>query len=152
MMSQHGIPKPVYHAMKMLRDAGDERLDLGCDATAGEVGYAAFRKDNELQVLLFRQKMKNLELPPEPVHLCITGWEGNAAVTVRRVDENHGNPLKLWEEMGKPVELNRAEVEELKNRSAVEEEIWPASVQDGCVLLNAELGVNDVYFFTIRKA
>ena len=152
MMSQHGIPKPVYHAMKMLRDAGDERLDLGCDATAGEVGYAAFRKDNKLQVLLFRQKMKNLELPPEPVHLCITGWEGNAAVTVRRVDENHGNPLKLWEEMGKPVELNRAEVEELKNRSAVEEEIWPASVQDGCVLLNAELGVNDVYFFTIRKA
>ena len=31
MLSQSGIPKPVYHAMKMLADAGDERLrDVAC--------------------------------------------------------------------------------------------------------------------------
>ncbi len=55
----------VYHAMKMLADAGDERLDLGPDATGGEIGIAAFRKEQDMQVLLFRQKMKNLDLPKE---------------------------------------------------------------------------------------
>ena len=43
--------KPVYHAMKMLKDAGPERLDLGEDATKGEIGYAAFRGEGKLQVL-----------------------------------------------------------------------------------------------------
>ena len=59
MLTQSGIPKPVYHAMKMLADAGDQRIDLGGDATWGEIGIAAFKGNDAIQVLVFRQKMKN---------------------------------------------------------------------------------------------
>ena len=73
-------------------------------------------------------------------------------VTVRRVDEDHGNPLKMWEEMGKPLSLNRAEVSALKEKSDVLPESWPFAWENGCLTLEGELGVNDVYFFEIQEA
>ena len=150
MLTQNGIPKPVFHAMKMLADAGDDRLDLGPDATCGEIGIAAFRKKQSTQVLLFRQKMKNLDLPKEKAVVRLEMPAAPAKVTLRRIDESHGNPLRLWEEMGKPVSLNRAEVEVLKEKSDVRPEPFPFAWENGILTLDAELGVNDVYFFEIQ--
>ena len=150
MLTQNGIPKPVYHAMKMLADAGEMRLDLGEEATKGEVGIGAFRQGQDTQVILFRQKMKNLNLPKEKATVRLELDQKPRRVLMRRVDEEHGNPLRLWEEMGSPVSLNRQEVEALKEKSAVEpsecETVW----KDGVLTLEAELGVNDVYFFEIK--
>lgn len=148
-ITQNGIPKPVYHAMKMLADAGDERLDLGPDATKGEIGVAAFRKGEGIQVMLFRQKMKNLDLPAEEAVIRIELPAKPGKVTLRRVDENHGNPLRLWEEMGKPNDLTPREAEDLKAKSAVAPEAWPFEYEGGVLTLKAALGVNDVYFFEI---
>ena len=149
MLSQSGIPKPVYHAMKMLADAGDERLVLGENATWGEIGIAAFRQSGDMQVLLFRQKMKNLDLPGEKAVVKIELSRAPKQVLLRRVDESHGNPLRLWEEMGRPRDLNRQEVEELKRQSAVTDESWPFAFENGILTLEAELGVNDVYYFQV---
>ena len=149
MLSQSGIPKPVYHAMKMLADAGNERLVLDENATWGEIGIAAFKKEQDTQVLLFRQKMKNLDLPKEKAIVKIELPQVPKQVLLRRVDEEHGNPLKLWEAMGSPRDLNRQEVEQLKQQSAVTDENWPFAYENGVLTLEAELGVNDVYFFQI---
>ncbi len=150
MLTQHGIPKPVYHAMKMLHDAGDKRLDLGAEATNGEIGYAAFRKGDALQILLFRQKMKNLSIAKEPVRVLVETGTSPLSVTVRRIDETHGNPLKLWEEMGCPENLSQHEIRTLYEESNVKEESWPFKMQDGNIILDASLGVNDVYFFELK--
>ena len=152
MLTQHGIPKPVYHAMKMLTDAGDARLDLGPDATRGEFGVAAFRKDADVQVLLFRQRMKNESLPPERVRVEVEVDGEPSALSLRRVDETHGNPLAVWEGMGRPVALNRAEEERICCESDVVEEPWPFALEDGRACFEAELGVNDVWFFTLKNA
>ena len=151
MLTQHGIPKPVYHALRMLREAGDARVDLGPEATLGEIGCAAFRGDGETQVLLFRQRMKNLELPAEKARIAVELPKAPAAVTVRRIDETHGNPLKLWQEMGSPVQLTPAEVEGLKTRSAVTDEPLSAAYEDGVLSAEVELGVNDVAFIRIKE-
>ncbi len=150
MISQNGIPKPVYYAMKMLADAGNERIDLGEDATSGEIGAAAFKGSAGTDVLLFRQKMKNLDLPKKEAIVKLEMDKAPESVTVRRVDEEHGNPLRIWEEMGKPVSLNKKEVEDIKARSTVTEEPWPFTYEDGILSVKAELGVNDVYFIRIR--
>ena len=152
MLTQSGIPKPVYHALKMLADAGDERLVLGDDATWGEIGIAAFKKGDDTQVLLFRQKMKNLDLPKERTTVTIELPEAPKKVLLRRVDEEHGNPLRLWEAMGKPQALNRQEVRKITEESAVVDEEVPFEYKDGALRLEAELGVNDVYFFQIEMA
>ena len=150
-LTQSGIPKPVYYGMKLLADAPDTRLDLGEDATDGEIGIAAFRGERETHVLLFRQKMKQLDLEKEEAVVRVELPEKPRRVTLRRIDEEHGNPLKLWEEMGRPDYLNRAEVEELKARSAVNAEDWPFDWADGVLTIRAALGVNDVYGFVIES-
>ena len=151
MLTQHGIPKPVYYAMKLLADAPDTRIDLGPDATDGELGIAAFEGNNETHVLLFRQKMKNLELPKEEAVIRLAMAQRPEGVTLRRVDESHGNPLRLWEEMGSPEQLTPAEVEGIRARSEVRAEDWPFEWADGVLTLKAQLGVNDVYGFVIRS-
>lgn len=150
LLSQNGIPKPVYHAMKLLADAPDMRIDLGPDATDGEIGVAAFTDEKQMHVLLFRQKMKNLDFPKEEAVVRIECAEKPTRVTAKRIDEEHGNPLKLWEEAGRPQYLNQGEVEELKRRSAVESEDWPFDWNDGVLTIRAALGVNDVYGFVIE--
>ncbi|MBR2602981.1 MAG: hypothetical protein IKE08_09885, partial [Clostridia bacterium] len=73
-----------------------------------------------------------------------------AAVLSRAIDEDHGNPLKLWQEMGSPLSLNKAEVRNLTIRSAVEDAPLPFDYSDGTLKLSAELGVNDVVFITVQ--
>ena len=151
MLTQNGIPKPVYHAMKLLADAPDTRVDLGPGALAGEIGAAAFEGNGQTHVILFRQKMKNLDLPGEEAVVRLACATRPERVTVRRIDEDHGNPLKLWRQMGSPDALNRAEVEALKAQSAVRAEAWPFTWEDGMLTLRAALGVNDVYGFVIES-
>lgn len=94
--------------------------------------------------------MKNLDLPKEEAVVRIECAEKPCGVTLRRIDEEHGNPLRLWEKMGRPDYLNRAEIEELKAKSAVEPEPWPFEWADGVLTLRVALGVNDVYGFVIE--
>ena len=61
-----------------------------------------------------------------------------------------GNPLKLWEEMGRPESLNRGEAQALTDQSCVRPENWPFTWENGTLTIRAELGVNDVYGFVIR--
>ena len=150
MITQNGIPKPVYHAMKLLADAPDTRIDLGAEALDGEIGAAAFEGNGETHVILFRQKMKNLDLPRAAAVVRLTCANKPKSVPLRRIDADHGNPLKLWEAMGRPDALNRAEVEALKEKSAVRPEKWPFTWEDGVLTVRAELGVNDVYGFVIE--
>jgi len=150
MLTQSGIPKPVYHAMKMLADAPDQRIDLGADSTNGEIGIAAFEGPEETHILLFRQKMKDLPLEKEEAVVHLDWTEKPNEVIAKRIDEDHGNPLKLWEEMGSPDYLNRQEVSDLIQHSAVHCEAWPFDWDNGMLTVKAKLGVNDVYSFMIR--
>ena len=72
------------------------------------------------------------------------------SVTVKRIDETHGNPLRIWEEMGAPEMLTQAETESIREQSAMRPEAWPFEWKDGILTVRAQLYVNDVYGFVIR--
>lgn len=150
MLTQDGVPKPVFYGMKMLAMAGEERLDLGEGATKGEIGIAAFRRTGTVQALLFRQKMKNLDLPKEEAVVRVECPRKPGQVTVCRVDEEHCNPLKVWEDMGRPQDMNRQEVEALKEKTAMVREPWPFTWENGVLTVAAQLGVNDLYLIEIE--
>lgn len=147
----HGIPKPSFYGLKMLAQAGEERYVLGDEATDGEIGIAAFKAEGKKQVLLFRQKMKQLDLPKERAEVSIEVDRAPRAVSLQRIDEEHCNPLRIWEEMGEPADLNWAEVKEIVGKSALIAEEMPFTYENGSVHFEAELGVNDIYFVTIQE-
>ena len=145
LLTLDGVPKPGFYALKMLAQAGEERVDLGRGAACGEIGVAAFRDAHKMSVFLYRQKMKNLDLPKEEAIITIESDCAPAKVTLQRIDEDHGNPLKVWETMGRPQDMNREEVKKLKEASAVTEEDLQFTYKNGKIVFSASLAVNDIY-------
>ena len=149
MLTQGGVKKPVYHGMRMLADAGEERYALP-DALDGEIGMAAFRSETETQVLLVRQKMKNLfDLPKEEAEVIVSLDAQPKRVCLQRIDETHCNPLKVWEGMGSPQVPTPRQLARIQEQSAMRDEELPYTWQDGTFSCSVSLGVNDVYFIRI---
>lgn len=150
LLTSHGIPKPVYHAFAMLREVGAYRLELEDGATDREIGVAAFEEEGTVWVLVFRQKMKQSELPPESFTVEVRTDRAPAALTVKKIDEIHGNPLKIWHEMGAPVPASREQIEKIKKASEVREDALEYDFEDGVVTFGGELSVNDVWLIRIQ--
>jgi xylan 1,4-beta-xylosidase len=151
LLTNNGIEKPQYHAMQMLHEAAENRIDLGAEAVCGEITAAAFRDEERTQVLLFRQNMKNLSLPKETVTVQIELGEAPSGVSLKRIDDEHGNPLQKWEDMGSPVDLLPRQIQKLKEYSKLGTEFPEFTYENNLLTVQVELGVNDVYFITARK-
>lgn len=146
LISHHGILKPSYHALKFLHDAGDDRYVI--NDTYGDITLAAFKKNNKTQLILTRQNMKNLKCEKEEVTIDLN--INASRVTFQRVDEDSGNPLKIYEEMGKPNTLSKAELESIKEKSKVISHDLPFVRTSNGIQLNVYLGINDYYFIEIE--
>ena len=152
LMTQSGIKKPVYYALEMLNGVGDMRYDLGEDAIDNEVGMAAFASDEGTQCILFRQKMKNnLDLPKEEAEISLEMDAAPRMVYMERIDQEHCNPLKVWEDMGSPQVPNPAQAAVIIEESEMRAEELPFVYEDGKVKMSVALGVNDVYCIRIVK-
>lgn len=151
LLTQSGIEKPSFWAMKLLSILYGERIDLPAELSEGEIGVAAFRgPDHALQVLLYRQKMKNEDLPEQSCEIILSGLANPSQVTLQRIDETHGNPLAAWKKLGSPAIPTPKEVEEIRSSSRVVEEPLPYQLSEGKLSFQASLGVNDVWLVTIR--
>ena len=148
-MTHSGVPKSQYYALKMLAELEDGRLELGEGATDEEIGAAAFTGNGKLQILLFRQKMKNLDMPKEKAKVRVELDQEPQSVFQERIDEEHGNPLKVWEEWGSPEDLKPGDKKTLISRTKVEKEAVVYRYEEGRLVLEAELEVNDIYLFTV---
>ena len=149
LLTHSGIPKPSYYAMKMLAELCEKRIVLDKDVSDGEVGIAAFEDENKMQILLFRQKMKNKTLPKESVKVEIELEKKPKEVFLERIDEEHCNPLRLWEEMGSPQELTKKQKETLLTKTALKKENVAYEYAEQYLILKADLGVNDIWMFSL---
>lgn len=150
MLTSNGIPKPVYHMLRLLGRVAEDRIELGEDATNHEIGIAAFKDANTMQIFLFRQKMTNWELPEEMISLEVETDGNPGAVYVTKIDEEHCNPYKIWLEMGKPQDLTREEVNQIKEQSMPVKELLSYKYEDGKVKVEAGLKVNDIWFIELE--
>ena len=155
MMSQHGIPKPVYHALRLLNQAGDERLELP-GALDGEISTAAFcdAAHTQLTVMATKQNLHHfaeLQTPATPVELEVALDAAPKSVEICRIDEEHGNPLKCWQQMGEPEDLTPAQVQQITAESAVTYEKLPFTYENGAAHVTFSLGTNDIAFVRFVK-
>ena len=149
-MNLNGIPKPVFYALRMLAQAGDSRIQLD-EKQFGETEAAAFESETEKQVLLFRFNSRQLNLPKESVKVSVELEKAPKRVYLQRIDEDHCNPRKVWEEMGSPNDLNAAEVAQIIEKSDMRDEELPYTYENGLLSASVNVGVNDVYFIRIVK-
>ncbi len=89
-------------------------------------------------------------LPKERAEISVELSGEPEEVSLYRIDEAHCNPLAIWKELGSPAIPTPAEKEEIIRRSSMQKETPEYSYREGSLVLPTELGVNDIFLFTIR--
>lgn len=148
MLTQSGIKKPNYHALQFLARAYDRRYDI--PRTQDGVDVTVFKGEGGTQALLSKLNfLPGNEKTPVTVKLPLEGQP--TQVTLHRIDEEHGNPLKCWQAMGSPQVPNPAQLKKIKENSAVNPESVEYTLADGVMEFTVTLGDNDIYFIEIHN-
>ena len=144
-VSNDGIPKPNFWGFRMLSQLYPNRLAL---ADTGDLDCGAFTDGQNVQLLITPQSVD----PAENRRFSVTASLDFEAVsmTVQRIDDTHCNPKRLWQEMGAPDNLTKAQVEEIKQKSRLTEEPLPFRAADEKTETDISLNTNDVLLLTVK--
>ena len=108
-----------------MHQLGEERLPKVEEQ--GHVGICpVVDKDGSLAILVYNQEMIGKPVSEEKVEIHIKNAPGKKA-EIQRIDDNHANAKKQWEEMGCPSELKTEELPvKVEGEEAVLEFALPA--------------------------
>jgi len=120
LIAERNIPKPAFNAFALLHRMGNERLAL--DSTSA---LATRTADGHLVLALWNYAPPDGigptyhgpsqgARPTQHFSLKIEGAATNAAVSISRVDAEHGNVVKAFDEMGRPPFPSRAQIVQLR--------------------------------------
>ena len=108
-----GIPKPSYHAFRLLHKVGDRRIPLN-----SESALLTLRRDGTVVLAVW-----NYASPDQPgstrdfvVHFKNTKAQ---QAQVWRLDSDHGDVHSAYEKMGAPRYPTQAELQQLRSASAL---------------------------------
>lgn len=150
LMNIYGIPKPSYWAFYLLHQLGEERFDL--PVTHAQVEMAAFRSKNQVQVLLYNQSYVMQEGKEEQVRLQLKTQRKVQDVTLWRIDREHGNPQAVWQQMGSPSLLSKAQVQTIMEASELHGEALAFTQKETGLTVQTGLADNDVQLLIINYA
>lgn len=143
-VSNDGIPKPNFWGFKLLSQLYPKRLKL---EDTGDLDCGAFTDGKNVQILMTPQSGDVTENRKHDVTLSLD-FEARK-VTVQRIDDDHCNPKRLWEELGSPDNLTRIQAEEIKERSRLKEEPLQFHATKGKTELAVSLNTNDVMLINV---
>ena len=110
--AEGGINKPSYYDFSLLHELGEERI-----ANSSHDAIVTKTQDGKLAIAVW-----NLVDPGDggavhgsakDIRLTFRGVAANAAVTISRVDDEHGNTAALYKAMGSPQYLSNEQIEKL---------------------------------------
>eukprot|EP01103_Thecamoeba_quadrilineata_P006203 TRINITY_DN15937_c0_g1_i1.p1 TRINITY_DN15937_c0_g1~~TRINITY_DN15937_c0_g1_i1.p1 ORF type:complete len:499 (-),score=97.32 TRINITY_DN15937_c0_g1_i1:6-1502(-) len=129
----HQIAKPSFRAFELLHQTGDTRFNVTGDGlNSPTAGLVVTTNSTTLSVLMYNYNIPNATIENETLCVQITGLDANKVhnATLRRIDEDHCNPLPVWEEMGYPTYPTQEELDKLKQVSQFVWEELPFNIVD----------------------
>ena len=109
-----GINKPSYYAFALLHELGDRRV-----ANPSTNVIVTERKDNTLVIAVWNLVDPEDSGGPKTMKFQFLKVPQNAEISIRRVDDEHGNVLPKYAAMGKPLDPTEAQVEQLNRETAL---------------------------------
>jgi xylan 1,4-beta-xylosidase len=109
-----GINKPSYYAYGLLHQLGDQRL-----ANPSKNIIVTRTSNGALAIAAWNLVDPDQQGATREMDLHLTGISPNTAVTIQRVDRDHGNVLPQWAAMGKPLNPTPTQAEQLNRETAL---------------------------------
>jgi xylan 1,4-beta-xylosidase len=148
LLNLHGIPKPTYRAFQLLHDVGTEQLLV--DGLHETVDCSLIRKDSSVTILLTNHTTPGHSIETEQIEIRLNNASKPIAAYIQRIDVEHANPKRLWEEMGQPEYLSPKNVEQLQEASLLVKEKQSISYKGNTVTLKTNLPPHAVASITIE--
>ncbi|MFR9722894.1 GH39 family glycosyl hydrolase [Streptomyces sp. MS19] len=152
MITLQGVPKPAFHAYRMLAALGDTLLERTEDAVATREAATGritalvhhYPAEEPLSVPASfddRSVADATQAKGEPRDLTLTvrGLASGARFSVEVLDGAHGDALSAWRAMGAPAEPTRAETEELARLARATDRWSVVADRDGVLRLERTL-------------
>ncbi len=109
-----GINKPSYYGFSLLHQLGDVRIP-----NASKDVIVTKTTNGNLVIAAWNLVDPGQQGAAHTMELMFRGVPANARVTIQRVDSNHGNVLKEYAAMGKPLDPTPAQVKQLNLQTAL---------------------------------
>ena len=142
-VSNDGIPKPNFWGFKMLSKLYPSRISL---PDTGKLDCGAFTDGRNIQLLLTPQSGDYYENKPYTVDVTLDF--AASEVSIERIDDEHCNPKRIWQEMGAPDNLTKAQAEAIRQQTRLCAEPLPFKIADGKTTFSVSLSTNDVALIT----
>ncbi len=110
---------------------------------------AASGKDGGLCVIVYNQQVQDEPSEEEQIELTVEHFDASGAV-ICRVDGEHANPRKLWDEMGCPDYPDAQQMDRLYLASRLEEETLTVTQTQRGVQVSFALPKDGVALIRIR--
>ncbi len=150
LLNIHGIAKPVYRAFELLHALGSDLLPVA--GTHPTVDAWAVRDAGSATVLLTNYALPRHPIATETIEVILGAAQIPIQATIRRIDSDHANAKRRWQEMGSPDYLSDGAVAELNAASCCEPEPHPFELRDGALGFEVILPPLSVAAVTFRFA
>jgi xylan 1,4-beta-xylosidase len=117
LMNIYGIPKPAYRAYELLHRLGDEIFNV--EGQHSTVDTWVTRRGRILKILITNGALPKHPIKTEMVQIHFKGLSKVKDAYVERIDDDHSNPRKIWEQMRQPSSLSNMQVHELETASSL---------------------------------
>ena len=109
-----GINKPSYYSYGLLHQLGEKRI-----ANDSKDVIVTKSADGGLAIAAWNLVDPDQQGATRTIDLVFSHVPANTRVSIQRVDEEHGNVLKQYEAMGKPLDPTAAQVDKLNSETAL---------------------------------
>jgi xylan 1,4-beta-xylosidase len=137
LLNIHGIAKPAYRAFQLLHELGTEMLPV--EGSHETVDAWFVRGDRRSTLVLTNFALPRHPIETEHVSFALKSAKSPTTASIQRIDLDHANAKRHWEQLGKPEYLNAAMVDELKDLSELQSA--PIPIEGKAGTLNIEVSM-----------
>lgn len=131
LLNLHGIPKPVYRAFELLHALGNRLHPVQGSHDTVDVRISS--GEGFVTAFVTNFAMPRHEVTSQVVTLRLRGAAGPRTAFVSRIDDDHANPRRAWQEMGEPEYPSSRQVESLQAASSLRPTPHPWRLEDGMI-------------------
>jgi xylan 1,4-beta-xylosidase len=137
LMNIHGIAKPAYRAFQLLHELGTEMLPV--EGSHETVDAWLVRGGRGATLMLTNFALPRHPIETQQVSFTLKSAPPVTAASIQRIDIDHANPKRHWEQMGEPEYLDTATVQKLKDLSQLRSE--PVAIKGAARTISFEVSM-----------
>ncbi len=138
LINLHDIPKPTYHLFHFFKQLGNRVL------SRDSRHLFTRREDGHIVGVIWNPNDRSRDSQRRDYRLVLDAGPQARTARILRVDEDHANPYRVWEMLGRERNPSRAQVALLHEAARPLCQYSPLLERDGQVSLDLTLGKNAV--------